>query len=122
MLAALDPALSSEDIDAGINGSPVLLERFRASAAPFLKAGVDLIIPSEGFLASALYIAGVHEVDGVPVFDALGAAFAYAEMMVRLRRHSSVRVSRAGDYAKAPIEALDHVRAKTIEILSAARG
>ena len=121
LLDALDPPLSSEDIDAGINGSPVLLERFRASAAPFMKAGVDLIIPSEGFLASALYIAGVHEVDGIPVFDCLGAAFAFAEMMVRLRRHSNLRVSRAGDYAKAPREALDHIRNVTIEVLAAAQ-
>lgn len=120
MLSALQPPLSSEDIDAGINGSPVLAERFQAGVAPFLKAGVDLIIPSEGFLASALYLSGVHEVAGVPVFDGLGAAFAFAEMMVRLRRNSGLRVSRRGDYAKAPKEALDHVRAITIEVLNRA--
>ena len=121
MLAALDPAISSEDIDAGIGGSPVLLERFRERVAPFIKAGVDLIIPSEGFLASALYLGGVREVSGVPVFDGLGTAFAYAEMMVRLRRHSGLHVSRCGDYSKASKEIVDHVRGITIDVLRAAR-
>lgn len=121
LLGALEPSLGSEDIDAGIHGSPVLHERFRAGVAPFLKAGVDLIIPSEGFLASALYLSGVHEVEGVPVFDGLGAAFAFAEMMVRLRRNAGLRTSRRGDYARAPKEALDHVRAATIEVLSSAQ-
>jgi hypothetical protein len=32
-----------------------------------------------------------------------------------------LRVSRRGDYAKAPKAALDHVRAMTIDVLCAAR-
>lgn len=118
VLGALDPVISSEDIDAGINGSPVLLKAFRAGVAPFLKAGCDLIIPAEGFMASALANAGIHDVDGVPVFDTLGVAFGYAEMMVRLRRRTGLMASRSGDYAKAPKAALDHVRKVAIQTLT----
>lgn len=120
-LAALEPGISTEDIDAGMNGSPVLEQRFAAQVGPFVDAGVDLIIPAEGFLAGALQIAGVREVRGIPVFDGLGATFAYAEMMVRLKRHAGLAVSRKGDYAKAPREALDHVRSVTIAALQAAQ-
>ena len=122
LLAALDPGLSTEDLDAGMNGSPVLLQRFSEQIDPFIKAGVDLIVPAEGFLAGALYLAGVREVRGIPVFDGLGAAFAFAEMMVRLRRHAGLEVSRSGDYAKAPVAALDHVRAVTMGAMQAAQG
>jgi len=121
MLAALDPAISSEDLDAGMSGNPVLHERFRERALPFIKAGCDLLIPSEGFMSSALYLSGVHEVEGVPVFDCLGAAFAFAEMMVQLRRHAGLRISRRGDYARPPKAVLDHVLGITTEVLRAAQ-
>ncbi len=118
LLAALQPGLSTEDIDAGINGSPILLQRFAEQVEPFVEAGVDLILPAEGFLASALQRAGVTEVRGIPVFDGFAALFAYAEMMVRLRRSTGLAPSRAGDYAKAPARAIDHVRQVTIDALT----
>ncbi len=121
MLAALRPGLTTEEIDAGINGSPVLLERFEAQVEPFVAAGVDLILPAEGFLASALHRAGVREVCGIPVFDGFAAVFAYAEMMVRLRRSSGLVPSRAGDYAKAPGAAIEHVRRVTVTAMQQAK-
>ncbi len=119
MLAALDPPLDSKDLDAGLGGDPVLQERFRERALPFIKAGCDLLIPSEGFMSSSLYLSGVHQVEGVPVFDCLGAAFAFAEMMVQLRRHAGLRISRRGEYAKPPKDVLDHVLGVTTRVLDA---
>jgi allantoin racemase len=46
--------------------------------------------------------AGVSEVDGVPVLDAVAATVKAAEMMVGLRRATGVRPSRRGHFQARP--------------------
>jgi allantoin racemase len=69
-----------------------LLDRFRDAARGLIARGADVIIPGEAPLCMLLSRAGVSEVDGVPVLDAVAATLKMAEMMVGLRRATGVRV------------------------------
>jgi allantoin racemase len=79
-----------------------LLERFRESARALIARGADVIIPGEAPLCMLLARAGVSEVDGVPVLDAVAATVKAAEMMVGLRRATGVRPSRRGYFQAKP--------------------
>ena len=79
-----------------------LLERFRESARALIARGADVIIPGEAPLCMLLARAGLSEVDGVPVLDAVAATVKTAEMMVGLRRATGVRPSRHGHFQAMP--------------------
>ena len=79
-----------------------LLERFRVSARALIARGADVIIPGEAPLCMLLARAGLSDVDGVPVLDAVAATLKVAEMMVGLRRATGVRPSRRGHFQAAP--------------------
>jgi len=87
-----------------------LIDRFRNSARALIQRGADVIIPGEAPLCMLLARAGVAEVDGVPVLDAVAATLKTAEMMVELRRTTGVRPSRRGHFqATAPRERVREV-------------
>jgi Asp/Glu/hydantoin racemase len=79
-----------------------LLERFRQAARALIAQGADVIIPGEAPLCMLLARAGISDVDGVPVLDAVAATLKTAEMMVGLRRATGVRPSRRGYFQAQP--------------------
>lgn len=79
-----------------------LIERFRASARALIARGAEVLIPGEVPLGVLLARAGVAEVDGVPVVDALAATVKAAEAAVDLRRSTGLRPVRHGLYGAMP--------------------
>ncbi|WP_084698411.1 aspartate/glutamate racemase family protein [Muricoccus aerilatus] len=104
-LGAHPVGFAFDDVLAAYSEPAPLIERFRESARALIARGADVIIPGEAPLCMLLARAGVSEVDGVPVLDAVAATVKAAEMIVGLRRATGVRPSRRGYYqAQAPRE------------------
>ncbi len=118
-VAVLDPPITPDLLDGEI-GSSALGEAFCESAARTFGPDVDLIVPCEGLLCSALYHSGVRDVAGTPVLDVFGAAFAFGAMLARLRAVSTVQTSRGGFHAKPTKQAVDHLRDVTRAVLDEA--
>jgi allantoin racemase len=101
-LGAHPVGFTFDDVLAAYAAPEPLLERFRTSARGLIARGADVIIPGEAPLCMLLARAGVSEVDGVPVLDAVAATLKAAEMMVGLRRVTGVRPSRRGHFQATP--------------------
>jgi allantoin racemase len=91
-----------DDVLAAYAEPEPLLARFREAARGLIARGADVVIPGEAPLCMLLARAGVSEVDGVPVLDAVAATVKAAEMMVGLRRATGVRPSRRGHFQAMP--------------------
>jgi allantoin racemase len=79
-----------------------VLEAFHASARKAIAEGVEAIIPGEAPLCVLLARNNVHEIDGVPIVDALAATIKMAESLVDLRRTIGLRPCRTGHYGAQP--------------------
>ncbi|MCC7347541.1 MAG: hypothetical protein IT538_09115 [Variibacter sp.] len=99
---AYDVGFTFHDVLAAFAEPQPLVERFRSSARALIARGADVLIPGEVPLGMLLATAGVTEVDGVPVVDALGATVQAAEAAVSLRRSTGLRPSRHGLFGAKP--------------------
>jgi Asp/Glu/hydantoin racemase len=79
-----------------------LVECFKADARALIARGADVIIPGEAPLCLLLSKAGVAEVDGVPILDAVTATIKMAEMMVGMRRVTGAKPCRRGYFQAQP--------------------
>ena len=121
VVAALEPALTEHELDHAFKGSSDFVDRFTAQARTLIAQGVDVIIPAEGVLNTALVRNDVHKIDGIPVLDSYGAVLSYAEMLVRMQRRCKLSTGRGHAYRRAPDAVVDHLREITISALVAAR-
>jgi Asp/Glu/hydantoin racemase len=101
-LGAHPVGFTFDDVLAAYAEPEPLLARFRVSARALIARGADVIIPGEAPLCMLLARAGLSDVDGIPVLDAVAATLKVAEMMVGLRRATGVRPSRRGYFQAAP--------------------
>lgn len=102
-VGAHEVSFTFNDVLAAYAGDPTeLAERFRADARALIARGADVIIPGEAPLCLLLSKAGVADVDGVPVLDAVTATIKAAEMMVGLRRIAGAKPSRRGYFQAQP--------------------
>ncbi|MGG5811112.1 aspartate/glutamate racemase family protein [Falsiroseomonas sp. CW058] len=102
-LGAQEVGFTFNDVLAAYASDPApLVEKFRADARALIARGADVIIPGEAPLCLLLAKAGVAEVDGVPVLDAVTATVKAAEMMVGLRRIAGAKPSRRGYFQAQP--------------------
>ena len=99
---ARDVGFRFNDVLAGYSDPAPLIDRFRAAARGLIAHGADVIIPGEAPLCVLLASKGVSEVDGVPVMDSLSAWIKCAEMLVDLRRQSTVQGSTRGYFHEPP--------------------
>jgi Asp/Glu/hydantoin racemase len=112
-LGAHPVSFTFNDVLAAYAGDPApLVERFRADARGLIARGADVIIPGEAPLCLLLSKAGIAEVDGVPVVDAVTATIKTAEMMVGMRRITGVAPHRKGYFQAQP------PRARVKEVLA----
>jgi allantoin racemase len=79
-------------------------ERFAEQARPLVKTGVDVLIPGGGIPMLLFSRIRDHAVDGAPVINGIPIAVKMAEVAVKLRRLSGLRVSRVSDYVMPPAE------------------
>ena len=120
-VAALDPPLNEHQLDKAFAGSPEFLDSFTGQARSLIRLGVDVIIPAEGVLNTVLVHNKVSEVDGVPVLDSYGALLGMAQMLVRLRERTGLRVGRGAAYFKPSTAVVDHLRRVTGDVLAEMR-
>lgn len=121
IITGLAGAQTEHGLDKAFNGSPAFVERFTAQARTLIAQGVDVIIPAEGVLNTALVRNDIHAVDDIPVLDSYGAVLSYAEMLVSMQRRCKLRTGRGHAYRRAPDAVVDHLREITIRALSNAR-
>lgn len=99
-VTAIDPPLDEPALAAGYQNPAPIIAAFTRAAERAVAAGADVIIPAEGVLAQLLVINGVKAIAGAPVLDVFGAAWSYAQMMMRLWARSGLRVGRSWHYRR----------------------
>lgn len=99
---ARDVGFRFRDVLAGFESPNAIIDRFRVAARSLIAQGAEVIIPGEAPLCVLLARAGVTEVDGVPVLDALAAWVKMAESLVDLRRLSGNVPCRTGYFSAVP--------------------
>lgn len=97
---SITPALDEPALAEAFERPEAVIAAFTAAAKGAIADGADVIIPAEGMLAELLYVQGVTNIDGAPVVDVFGTAWAYAAMLVRLRQASGMTVGRAWHYRR----------------------
>lgn len=97
---SIDPPLDEPALARAFEAPGPVIDAFRRAALRAVADGADVIIPAEGMLAELLYVEGVRTIGGAPVVDVFGTAWAYAAMLVQLRRHSGTQVGRAWHYRR----------------------
>ena len=99
---AIDVGFGFHDVLRGFADPAPLLDRFRAAARSQIARGAEVLIAGEVPLGVLLANAGVTEVDGVPVVDALAATVQAAEVAVAHRRGGGAPSLRQGLYGAPP--------------------
>jgi len=117
----LDPPLTEHQLDKAFSGSKEFVDRFSAQARSLIRAGVDVVIPAEGVLNTVLVRNRLSEIDGIPVLDSWGAVLGMAEMLVRLRKRTGLRVGRGTAYFRPSAAIVNHLRRVTLESLEEMR-
>jgi allantoin racemase len=114
------PPIAEFELDEAFAGSPAFVERFARQAQSMIAQGADVIIPAEGVLNTVLARNECEAVNGTPVLDSYASLLAFAEMLVRLRRDSGLRIARGGAYARPPETLIRHLRRITASALEEA--
>ncbi len=97
---SIDPPLDEPALARAFEEPGPIIASFERAASLAIADGADAIIPAEGMLAELLYVNGVRSIGMVPVIDVFGTAWAYAAMMVRLRRTTGLQVGRQWHYRR----------------------
>jgi len=84
--------------------------RFEEEVRPLAEAGAEVIIPAGGLPALLFAEKETPEIDGAIVLNCSLVAAKQAELAVKLRRINGTGPSRAGAFARAPVEALEEFR------------
>ncbi|SHL05878.1 Asp/Glu/hydantoin racemase [Pseudonocardia thermophila] len=98
----VDPPVNEQELLAMFADPAEFVELFTAQARAVIAERADVIIPAEGVLNELLVEGGLQEVDGVCVMDCVGVSLLYAEMLVKLHRHTGLHPGRRWEYPLAP--------------------
>jgi len=107
----LSNPVTESDLETTFDAPESVIKDFDAVARSLVRAGADVVIPAEGMLNELLYWNGLHRLDGAVVMDCVGAALAYATMLVRLQRATGIGVGRHWSYIRPPAEILSSLDA-----------
>ena len=99
-VGAIDPPQDEVQLARAFGDPQPVIDAFWRAASRAVADGADTLIPAEGMLAELLHANGVTVVDGAPVIDVFGTAWAYASMLVRMRQCGGQQVSRAWHYRR----------------------
>lgn len=97
--------MTFQEVVAGFPEPSLLGQMLHERVIELSREGVDVIIPGEAVLNSALLAAGIDRVDGTAVVDCLGVGIKSAEMMAVLADLSGMRHARRGYFTETPPEA-----------------
>ncbi len=93
-IVALEPELDEAGTIALLDAPAPGLAAFAAAARRAVAAGADAVIPAESIFAAVTGQAGLHEIDGAAVLDAIAIPAAFAEMLATLHRSAGLRTGR----------------------------
>jgi allantoin racemase len=98
------------DVGTGLEGSRVLIDKFRESVQRLAAQGAEAVIPGQLYLSEAIARAGMTRIDEVPIVDGLAATLKMAEAMVDLKR-LGIGVTRRGyTHARPSRDMIEHAR------------
>ncbi len=98
----VDPPVDEEELLAMFADPAEFVAQFTVHARAAIAERADVIIPAEGVLNELLVAGGLREVDGVCIMDCVGVSLLYAEMLVKLHRHTGLHAGRRWEYPLAP--------------------
>jgi Asp/Glu/hydantoin racemase len=110
-VGAHDVGFTFNDVLAAYDNPAKLIDQFKDAARRLIAIGATSIIPGEAPLCVLLARCGVHDVDGVPIIDALAATIKMAELSVDLRRSTGLKPAKTGYFTAKP------PRERTLELL-----
>lgn len=93
-------ALSSDDLLEKIKA------KFEVEMQGAVDAGIDVLVPGGGIPMLAFNRLHAHCVKGAPVLNGLPVVLKRAEMAVRLKQLTGLRISRSGEFVQPPPEIL----------------
>lgn len=99
-VASLNPPMEEPALAAAYESPQAVIDSFTAAARLAIAEGADVIVPAEGMLAQLLSRNRVTSIDGATVIDVFGSAWAYAAMLVKLRKNAGMQVGRAWHYRR----------------------
>ena len=108
---SIDPPMDRASPRQGLRRPGPVIAAFTRAAERAVAAGADVIIPAEGVLAQLLVINGVRAIAGAPVLDVFGAAWSYAQMMMRLWSRTGLRVGRSWHYRRDDVDLIGDLHA-----------
>ncbi len=120
-VSPLAQPLTEHQLDKAFAGSKEFVNSFTEQARGLIRDGADVVIPAEGVLNTVLVRNKLCEIDGIPVLDSYGAVLGMAEMLVRLRNRTGLRVGRGAAYFRPSAGIVNHLRRVTGEALEEMR-
>lgn len=93
-VTALEPPLDEAGAISALAIPGPVVEAFRQAAGHVVAAGADAVIPAESILATVTAEAGLREIEGAAVLDAIAAPLAFAEMLITLQCRTGLRIGR----------------------------
>jgi hypothetical protein len=112
---SIDPPMDEPALARGYADPGPVIAAFTRAAERAVAAGADVIIPAEGVLAQLLVINGVKTIAGAPVLDVFGAAWSYAQMMMRLWSRTGLRVGRSWHYRRDDVNLIHRLNGENRE-------
>ena len=100
----VDDVMTEAELDRSFDNPGPYIDKFRNAARVAIDQGADAIIAAEGMMAAMMSINHVHEIDRVPLIDAVAAGVLYAEYIVAMGQRAGLGASRRFAYAR-PSEA-----------------
>jgi allantoin racemase len=90
----IEGEISETELDTKYSQPSPYLAKLSEGMRRAIAAGAEVIIPAEGVLAMMAAENGMHEIDGVPVIDAVGSTILFAEYTFALEQRTKVAQSR----------------------------
>ena len=118
-------ALSYEnvrDIGPAFKAGTTLVKEIEAAARRVIASGAEVVI-CPGPAAATMARAGIHQIDGVPIFNSYRLLVKTAEAWINMKRLTGVHVSRRRLYRSPSAELLDQcARVRGMPLLTKASG
>lgn len=96
--------LGFNEVAKGFEDPGPVLKALEGRVRELAERGIEVVIPGEAVLNAVIQKAGLRQIGGVPVVDALAATLKMGELMVNLRSLTDLTHARVGYFSQRPPE------------------